>query len=148
MQEREAPGREAGSTAPSERPVIVVADDDEAIRLLFRTALERAGLGVLLAANGRSAIDLARRNPVDVLLLDHNMPGLNGLDTLRELRADPQLRTIPVIMVTGSVMEADRVASLDQGADDVVVKPISVAELVARVRAQLPPVDPDRASTP
>jgi DNA-binding response OmpR family regulator len=125
---------------------VVVADDDEAIRSLFRTALERAGLAVLLAANGRSAIELARSNPVDVLLLDLNMPGMSGLDTLRELRADPLLRTLPVIMATGSVMEADRVAGLDQGADDVVVKPISVAELVARVRAQISAIDPHRDS--
>lgn len=127
---------------------MVVADDDEAIRSLFRTALERAGLAVLLAANGRSAIELARTNPVDVLLLDLNMPGMSGLETLRELRADPLLRTLPVIMATGSVMEADRVAGLDEGADDVVVKPISVAELVVRVRAQISGVDPDRDSTP
>ena len=127
---------------------MVVADDDEAIRSLFRTALERAGLSVLLAANGRVAIELARSNPVDVLLLDLNMPGMSGLETLRELRADPLLRTLPVIMATGSVMEADRVAGLDEGADDVVVKPISVAELVIRVRAQIPAFDPDRDSTP
>jgi len=119
------------------RPLVVVADDDQSIRSLFAAALEREGFAVLLASNGRKAMDLARNRPVAAMLLDLHMPDLDGLDTLRELRADPGLRTIPVIVVTGSTMEADRVAGLEGGADDVVVKPVSVAELVARVRAQI-----------
>ena len=111
-----------------EQLMIVVADDDQGIRSFFRTALERAGSTVLLATNGRRALELVRRNPVQVLLLDINMPGLSGLGALRELRADPQVRMLLVILVTSSLGEADRVAGLDQGADDVVVKPISVAE--------------------
>ena len=137
MHGTETPRRRPSNAAPSERPVIVVADDDQAIRSLFRTALERAGFDVLLASNGRRAIELARSHPVEVLLLDLNMPGLNGLDTLRELRADPLLRSLPVIVATGSEVESDRLAGLDQGADDVVVKPVSLPELVARVRAQI-----------
>ncbi|HEV7810568.1 MAG TPA: EAL domain-containing response regulator, partial [Candidatus Limnocylindrales bacterium] len=120
-----------------EQPVVVVADDADAIRSLFQTALERAGFSVLLASTGRRALELVRSNRVDVLVLDLHMPGLNGLETLRELRADPLLRTLPVIMATGSQVEADRVAGLDQGADDVVIKPLSVVELVARVRSQM-----------
>ena len=116
---------------------MVIADDDQAIRSLFGATLERAGFSVLLATNGRRALELVRGNPVHVLLLDLDMPGLSGLETLRELRADPLLRSLPVIIVTGSVVEADRVAGLDQGADDMVVKPIPLAELVARVRAQI-----------
>jgi DNA-binding response OmpR family regulator len=116
------------------RPLVVVADDDQSIRSLFAAALEREGFAVLVASNGRKAMDLARNRPVAAMLLDLHMPDLDGLDTLRELRADPGLRTIPVIVVTGSTTEADRVAGLDRGADDVVVKPVSVAELVARVR--------------
>ena len=123
--------------AEAERPVVVVADDDESIRAFFRAALERAGFKVLLARNGRHALELVRTDAVAVLLLDLAMPGLNGLETLQALRADAALRTLPVILATGSAVEADRVAGLDQGADDVVVKPISAAELVARVRAQI-----------
>jgi EAL domain-containing protein (putative c-di-GMP-specific phosphodiesterase class I)/DNA-binding NarL/FixJ family response regulator len=119
------------------RPLVVVADDDQSIRSLFAAALEREGFAVLLASNGRKAMDLARNRSVAAMLLDLHMPDLDGLDTLRELRADPGLRTIPVIVVTGSTTEADRVAGLDRGADDVVVKPVSIAELVARVRAQI-----------
>jgi EAL domain-containing protein (putative c-di-GMP-specific phosphodiesterase class I)/DNA-binding response OmpR family regulator len=137
MRERESHRRWPSGPAPSERPVVVVADDDQAIRSFFRAALERAGFAVLPASNGRRALELVRTNPVDVLVLDLDMPGLNGLETLRELRADPLFRTLPVIVATGSSVEADRVAGLDQGADDVVVKPLSVAELVARVRAQI-----------
>jgi EAL domain-containing protein (putative c-di-GMP-specific phosphodiesterase class I)/DNA-binding response OmpR family regulator len=137
MREGESHRRWPSSPAPSERPVVVVADDDQAIRSFFRAALERAGFAVLPASNGRRALELVRTNPVDVLVLDLDMPGLNGLETLRELRADPLFRTLPVIVATGSSVEADRVAGLDQGADDVVVKPLSVAELVARVRAQI-----------
>ena len=119
------------------RPVVLVADDDQGIRALFRAALEREGFGVLLASNGRRAMQLVRSAPVSVMLLDLNMPGVDGIATLRELREDPGLRTLPVILVTGSTTEADRIIGLDRGADDVVVKPVSVAELVARVRAQI-----------
>jgi EAL domain-containing protein (putative c-di-GMP-specific phosphodiesterase class I)/DNA-binding NarL/FixJ family response regulator len=120
-----------------ERPIVVVADDDQGIRSLFRAALEREGFSVLLASNGRRAVELARSAPVAVMLIDLNMPGLDGLEVIRVLRDDSGLRTLPVILVTGSTAEADRVGALDSGADDVVVKPVSVAELVARVRAQI-----------
>jgi CheY-like chemotaxis protein len=119
------------------RPVVVVADDDQSVRALFAATLEREGFAVLLASNGRKAMDLARDRPVVAMLLDLHMPDLDGLETLRDLREDPSLRTIPVIVVTGSTAEADRVAGLEGGADDVVVKPVSVTELVARVRAQI-----------
>jgi EAL domain-containing protein (putative c-di-GMP-specific phosphodiesterase class I)/DNA-binding NarL/FixJ family response regulator len=124
-------------TAIDERSVVVVADDDHAIRSLYRQALEREGFIVKPAANGRRAIELARAGGVDVMLLDLRMPGLDGLDVLREIRSEPGLRTLPVIIVTGSDAEADRVGGLDTGADDVVVKPVSLPELVARVRAQI-----------
>jgi len=117
--------------------VVLVADDDQHIRALFRAALEREGFTVLLASNGRRAMQLVRSAPVSVMLLDLSMPGVDGIATLRELREDPALRTLPVILVTGSTAEADRIGGLDRGADDVVVKPVSVAELVARVRAQI-----------
>jgi EAL domain-containing protein (putative c-di-GMP-specific phosphodiesterase class I)/DNA-binding NarL/FixJ family response regulator len=123
--------------ALSQGPVVVVADDDSSLRAFYRTALERAGFQVLPARNGRQALELVRSNSVAVLLLDLAMPGLTGLEAVQELRADPALRTLPVIIATGSAGEADRVTGLDQGADDVVVKPISAAELVARVRAQI-----------
>src|SRR6185369_12568947 len=69
------------------------------------------------------------------MLLDLRMPGLDGIDTLRALRSEPGLRTMPVILVTGSLIEEERIGGLDRGADDVLVKPVSVTELVARIRA-------------
>jgi EAL domain-containing protein (putative c-di-GMP-specific phosphodiesterase class I)/DNA-binding NarL/FixJ family response regulator len=116
---------------------VVVADDDQGIRALFSSALEREGYTVLLASNGRRAIELARSTPAAVMLIDLHMPGLDGLETIRQLREEPTLRTLPVILVTGSTAEADRVSGLDSGADDVLVKPVSVAEIVARVRSQI-----------
>jgi EAL domain-containing protein (putative c-di-GMP-specific phosphodiesterase class I)/CheY-like chemotaxis protein len=121
----------------NDRPVVVVADDDPAIRTLLRVALEREGFAVLLASDGGEAMQLARSAPVAVMLLDIHMPGVDGLETIRQLRSDPGLRTTPIILVTGSATEADRIVGLDRGADDVVVKPVPVPELVARIRAQI-----------
>lgn len=118
-----------------ERPIVIVADDDQGIRALFRAALEREGFTVLLAWDGYQAIGLARSSPAAVMVLDLHMPGLGGMEVLRRLRSDPNLRTLPVILVTGSTAEADRVGALDSGADEVVVKPVSVTDLVAHVRA-------------
>ena len=126
-----------GMSDSLERPIVVVADDDRAIRKLFRTVLEREGFAVRLAEDGREALELAREPDVAVLLLDINMPGMDGLEALRELRADRALQTLPVILVTGSTTEADRLEGIDSGADDVVIKPVSITELVDRVRAQL-----------
>jgi hypothetical protein len=99
-----------GTTKPSERrptiaaspqpPLVVVADDDQSLRAFYRAALERAGFQVRVARNGRHALELVRANDVAVLLLDLAMPGLNGLETLQELRGDPALRTLPVIIAT------------------------------------------------
>jgi EAL domain-containing protein (putative c-di-GMP-specific phosphodiesterase class I)/DNA-binding response OmpR family regulator len=120
-----------------ESPVVVIADDDLAIRTVFQRALERAGFYVLPAIDGQRALELLRSTSVDLLLLDLTMPGQSGIETLRELRADSALRKVPVIIVTGAVDEADRILGLEQGADDVLVKPVSITELVARVRVQI-----------
>jgi EAL domain-containing protein (putative c-di-GMP-specific phosphodiesterase class I)/CheY-like chemotaxis protein len=120
-----------------DRPRILVADDDPSIRTLFRISLERAGFEVIQASNGGDAMELARSAHVAVMLLDLHMPGVDGLETLRRLRADAGLRTLPVIMVTGSASEAERISGLDRGADDVVIKPVPIPELVARIRAQI-----------
>jgi EAL domain-containing protein (putative c-di-GMP-specific phosphodiesterase class I)/CheY-like chemotaxis protein len=126
-----------GSADSARRSTVIVVDDDHSIRRLFRIALERAGFDVLTASNGRRALEIARQSPASVMLLDLHMPGLDGIETLRMLRSEPGLRTMPVILVTGSMIEADRIGALDRGADDVLIKPVSVTELVARIRAQI-----------
>ncbi|MEA2652289.1 MAG: two-component system, OmpR family, phosphate regulon response regulator PhoB, partial [Chloroflexota bacterium] len=123
--------------APTERPLVLVADDDPAMRQFLRTALEREGFEAIGAVNGSEAIEQIRRHDVAVVLMDVQMPVLDGLQALREIRADSRSRTLPVILVTASHGEADRIRGLESGADDLLAKPVAVRELVARVRAQL-----------
>ncbi len=119
------------------RPLVLVADDDPAIRTLLKRALEREGFDTVLAANGREAIEHIRQHEIAVLLLDLTMPVLDGLATVREIRADDRSRTLPIILVTGSDAESQRVRGLESGADDYLTKPFAIKELAARVRAQI-----------
>jgi EAL domain-containing protein (putative c-di-GMP-specific phosphodiesterase class I)/DNA-binding response OmpR family regulator len=121
----------------TDRPLVLIADDDDAIRSFLRHALEREGFDTVLAANGREALDLIATYPVEVLLLDVAMPVMDGLKTMREIRRSNRYRTLPVILVTGSGEESDRVRGLESGADDYLAKPIAIRELAARVRAQV-----------
>jgi EAL domain-containing protein (putative c-di-GMP-specific phosphodiesterase class I)/DNA-binding response OmpR family regulator len=121
----------------SDRPLVLITEDDDSARAFLDVTLRRAGMSTVLAANGREALDHLQRLPVDVVLLDMHMPVLDGLSTLREIRASERLRTLPVILVTGSVEEADRIGGLDSGADDYLTKPVATSELVARIRAHL-----------
>jgi EAL domain-containing protein (putative c-di-GMP-specific phosphodiesterase class I)/DNA-binding NarL/FixJ family response regulator len=116
---------------------VLVADDDASVRSLLKRALEREGFEIVVAANGRLALDLLAQHDVAVVLLDVNMPVLDGLQTLHEIRADDRYRTLGVILVTGSDVESDRVRGLESGADDYLNKPIALDELAARVRAQI-----------
>ncbi|MFN2226486.1 MAG: response regulator [Anaerolineae bacterium] len=113
---------------------ILVVDDEARIVKLVRDYLERAGLNVLSARDGETALALARREQPDLIILDLMLPGADGLDVCRRLR---QESGVPIIMLTARVEEADRVVGLELGADDYVTKPFSPRELVARVRATL-----------
>jgi EAL domain-containing protein (putative c-di-GMP-specific phosphodiesterase class I)/CheY-like chemotaxis protein len=117
-------------------PVLIV-DDDESIRTLFTTALERAGIGSVAVAGGVDALNYLLANPVSVVLLDTNMPGMSGLEVLAALREARPTRTLPVILVTGLGDLEDRVHGLESGANDYITKPVEIDELVARVRAQM-----------
>jgi EAL domain-containing protein (putative c-di-GMP-specific phosphodiesterase class I)/DNA-binding NarL/FixJ family response regulator len=121
----------------ADRPLILIADDDPAIRSFLHHALEREGFDTVLAANGREVLDRIAEHPVEILLMDVSMPVKDGLQTLREIRASDRSRTLPVILVTGNTEEADRIRGLESGADDYLAKPIAVQELVARVRAHV-----------
>ncbi len=119
-----------------EGSVLVIDDDDTARRFLVR-ALRKAGLEVIEAANGADGLARIEHTPPSVVLLDSQMPGLDGLDVLAKLRDEPKTATLPVILVTGHGEIEDRVAGLEAGADDFLTKPVHPDELVARVRAQI-----------
>ncbi len=113
---------------------ILVVDDEARIVKLVRDYLERAGFDVLSAADGETALTLARLEQPDLIILDLMLPAVDGLDVCRRLR---QESGVPIIMLTARVEEADRIVGLELGADDYVTKPFSPRELVARVRATL-----------
>jgi two-component system phosphate regulon response regulator PhoB len=114
---------------------LLVVEDEPAIQELVAFACGSAGFEVRRADNARGAADEVRRALPDLMILDWMLPDRPGVDLLRELRSDERTRALPVIMLTARGAEADRVAGLDAGADDYVVKPFSPRELVSRVRA-------------
>ncbi len=125
------------STPEGDRPVVLVADDDDDIRDLVAFRLDRAGYEVLRAGDGQQALDLAREHQPDLAVLDVMMPKLTGYDVTRELRANQETSRIPVILLTARVQEADVARGFEAGADDYVKKPFSPQELKARVQAVL-----------
>jgi EAL domain-containing protein (putative c-di-GMP-specific phosphodiesterase class I)/DNA-binding NarL/FixJ family response regulator len=116
---------------------VLIADDDASMRALLETVLQREGYETVSTTNGRDALARLGEQAIDLVLLDVDMPFLDGLRTLRAIRANDRFRTLPVILVTGSIDEAERIRALETGADDYIGKPIPIRELVARVRAQL-----------
>jgi DNA-binding response OmpR family regulator len=125
------------SSTEGDRPVVLVADDDDDIRDLVAFRLDRAGYEVLRAGDGQQALDLAKEHVPDLAVLDVMMPKLTGYDVTRELRADAATSRIPVILLTARVQEADVARGFEAGADDYVKKPFSPQELKARVQAVL-----------
>ena len=116
--------------------VLVVEDDPDIVELITHY-LRAEGLEVAALGDGRLALERLRGGGHDLLILDLQLPGLDGLSLCAELRRDKRTRALPVIMLTARGDEADRVVGLEVGADDYVVKPFSPKELVARVRALL-----------
>ncbi|WP_432043630.1 response regulator transcription factor [Streptomyces cadmiisoli] len=116
-------------------PTLLLAEDDRAIRHALERALTLEGYRVTAVADGVEALAHAHRTPPDILVLDVMMPGIDGLQVCRVLRAEGD-RT-PILMLTALVETADRIAGLDAGADDYVVKPFDVEEVFARLRALL-----------
>jgi two-component system response regulator RegX3 len=115
-------------------PAILIADDDPGIRDVVTYALKNEGLDVEAVPDGETALERARAETFDVVILDVMMPGISGIDACRALRAES---SVPIVMLTAKDAEVDRVLGLELGADDYVTKPFSMAELVSRIRALL-----------
>lgn len=115
---------------------ILIVDDEEDILELLKYNLEAEGYHPLLASDGVQAIELAQTVP-DLLILDVMLPRKDGWEVIRELREDPLTRTIPVIFLTAKSSEVDEIVGLELGAEDYIVKPISIRKLLARVKARL-----------
>jgi DNA-binding response OmpR family regulator len=121
----------------ADTPHILVADDEEDVLMLCRVNLEFEGFEVSDAPNGQTAIDVARDRRPDLLLLDVMMPVKDGWETLTEMKADPELRKIPIVMLTAKVQEEDQFRALAAGAADYVTKPFHPTSLVRTVRTVL-----------
>ncbi len=116
---------------------ILVVDDEPQIRRVMRATLTTDGYEVMDARSGEEALRALRENTFDLVLLDMNMPGCDGLETCRALRASRPDTNLAIIMLTVRGAERDKVKALDAGADDYVTKPFSTPELLARIRAAL-----------
>lgn len=113
---------------------ILTADDEKEIRDVFRLYLEQAGYNVLEAENGMKALEILKKEKVDLVLLDVMMPGIDGYRTLKNIR---EANNIPVIMVSAKSGESDRILGLNMGADDYIVKPFQPMEAIARINANI-----------
>jgi len=119
------------------KPTLLVIEDDPDIVELLRYNLEREGYRVLVATDGERGLGDAARHQPDLVLLDLMLPGMDGLEVCKRLRAQDGTRGIPILMLTAKSEETDVVIGLEMGADDYLAKPFSPRELVARVRALL-----------
>jgi len=125
---------------------ILIVDDDKNIVDLVQTYLKKDNYRVLTAYNGLRALELARQKRPDLIVLDLMLPGMDGLDVCRVLRAEGH--NMPIIMLTAKTTEMDKLVGLDLGADDYVTKPFSPRELLARIRAALRRVGEQQRQSP
>jgi two-component system phosphate regulon response regulator PhoB len=124
---------------------ILVVEDEDALATLLQYNLEKEGYRVTLAGDGEEAMTLAAEQAPDLVVLDWMLPKVSGIEVCRRLRARGETRNLPIIMLTARGEETDRIRGLDTGADDYVVKPISMTELAARIRAVLRRIRPGLA---
>jgi DNA-binding response OmpR family regulator len=117
---------------------IAIVDDDAAIRRLVRLFLRRAGYGVIECTDGAEARASLRKEAWDLVILDRQLPDLDGVVLAQELKANPDFRTRYVIMLTGEDEQEDKIEGLELGADDYITKPFQYPELLARIRAGKP----------
>lgn len=123
-------------------PTVLIVEDEPAQREILSYNLSAAGFQVLTAADGEEGLLLVEEQAPDIIVLDWMLPGVSGIEICRRLKTRSSSKAIPVIMLSARSEEVDRVRGLETGADDYVVKPYSVKELIARVRGQLRRVRP------
>ena len=121
----------------ADQPTVLVVEDEASQREVLRYNLEAEGFRVAAAGNGEEALVMLDEEEPDVIVLDWMLPNLSGIEICRQIKTRPETRGVPVIMLSARSEEIDRVRGLETGADDYVVKPYSLRELMARVKAQL-----------
>ncbi len=121
----------------ADQPTVLVVEDEASQREVLRYNLEAEGFRVAAAGNGEEALVMLDEEEPDVIVLDWMLPNLSGIEVCRQIKTRPETRGVPVIMLSARSEEIDRVRGLETGADDYVVKPYSLRELMARVKAQL-----------
>jgi two-component system phosphate regulon response regulator PhoB len=131
--------------ARSSQPRVLLVEDEPAQRTVLAYNLEAEGFAVTQADNGEDAMVLVDEEEPDIIILDWMMPKVSGIEVCRRLKMRPETRSIPIIMLSARAEEVDRIRGLETGADDYVIKPYSVLELMARARAQLRRVRPSTA---
>ncbi|MGJ8556228.1 MAG: phosphate regulon transcriptional regulator PhoB [Sulfitobacter geojensis] len=124
------------------QPHVLIVEDEPAQREVLRYNIEAEGCRVTQAGDGEEGLICVKEDLPDVIVLDWMMPRLSGIEVCRRLKASPATRGIPVIMLSAKSEDIDKVRGLETGADDYVIKPYSVAELMARIRGQLRRVRP------
>jgi Response regulators consisting of a CheY-like receiver domain and a winged-helix DNA-binding domain len=125
------------SSATASPQKVLIADDDPVIRMTLRAMMEKNGFQVIEAEDGQSALQLVQIAPPNLLLLDLNMPQMNGQQVIRYLKEDPINSGIPIIVLTSEADEKNQEETLNAGADDYIVKPLKPTLVVARVNAAL-----------
>ncbi len=126
----------------NQQPRVLVVEDEESLHALLQYNLEKEGFSVDVAVDGEEALMMIDERAPDIVILDWMLPKVSGIEVCRRLRGLAQTRNLPIIMLTARGEESDRVRGLDTGADDYMVKPFSMTEFTARVRAVLRRIRP------
>jgi two-component system phosphate regulon response regulator PhoB len=126
-------------------PYVLVVEDEDALATLLKYNLDKEGHEVLVASDGEEALVMIEERLPDLVVLDWMLPKVSGIEVCRRLRQKSETRNLPIVMLTARGEESDRVRGLDTGADDYIVKPFSMSELAARVRAVLRRIRPGLA---
>jgi putative two-component system response regulator len=114
---------------------VLIADDTDTVRSMFHRLLSAEGYDVIVAENGAAALEAVEQHDPDVILLDVQMPDIDGIEVCRRLKSDPATRLTPVVLITGQAELSDRIEGIEAGADDFLSKPIHPSELCARIRS-------------